>query len=95
MLKKKLHSLFTAADEGTPGSDRTDCQVTDSPNEYRYQYVWPQIPTGVNSFTFSVRANNDAHISLSSTSADVANMYEIGKFIYLFLCTSHSKSGML
>ncbi len=53
--------------------------VTHTPNKYNYQYVWPKIPTGVTSFTFKVRARNDAHVCLSSTNGDVAHMYEIGK----------------
>ena len=57
----------------------TDCIVTQTPDEYKYQYVWPEIPDGVTSFTFKVKANNDVHVALSSTNADEDQMYEIGK----------------
>ena len=58
---------------------RSGCIVTQTPDEYQYQYVWPKIQTGVTSFTFKVRASNDAHVALSSTNADTEQMYEIGK----------------
>ncbi|XP_072017442.1 uncharacterized protein [Amphiura filiformis] len=54
-----------------------DCQTTVTPDEYRYQYVWPGIPVGATSFTFRVRASNDVHIALSPINGDAQSMYEI------------------
>ena len=51
-----------------------------TPDEYKYKYVWPPIPPGIYSFTFSVLAANDAHVALSPTNADATEMYEIGKY---------------
>ncbi|XP_072013077.1 uncharacterized protein [Amphiura filiformis] len=43
----------------------THCTTTDTPNAKSYQYVWPEIPVGATSFTFSVTASSDVHVALS------------------------------
>ncbi|XP_072042584.1 C-type mannose receptor 2-like [Amphiura filiformis] len=58
-------------------SEEDGCQTTVTPDAYRYQYVWPAIPVGATSFTFSVRGTNDVHIALSPINGDAQTMYEI------------------
>ena len=55
------------------------CQINQTPDDYTYQYVWERVPAGLTSFTFRVRATNDAHVTLSPIYGDAAQMYEIGE----------------
>ncbi|XP_072040493.1 uncharacterized protein [Amphiura filiformis] len=54
-----------------------DCQTTATPDANSYQYVWPAIPVGATGFSFSVRATNNVHITLSPIHGDAQSMYEI------------------
>jgi len=51
------------------------CAEIRTGNTYIYEYV-PE-PVGQTIVTFEVRANNDAHISLSGDSNDLPEIYEI------------------
>ncbi|XP_072024674.1 uncharacterized protein [Amphiura filiformis] len=53
------------------------CNNYETPDEYNYRYVLPEIPAHKQTITFRVMAGGDAHIALSSENCDVKEMYEI------------------
>ena len=54
---------------------------SNDPDTYQHHYIW-ELPTDATSVTFSLRAENDAHIGLSSQENDVTAMYQIGMHSY-------------
>ena len=54
---------------------------TNTPDLYKYQYVWPRVPAHVTRVTFRLRAHNDGHVSLSADRKDLSDMFEIGKYL--------------